>query len=301
MENTYISKEELKELISGIKPAFSDATQLVLPDTTDILKQLQVNGSISLKQLYQHSEHIIDIYLSAILKRVVVVKLCLMAREGKKLDLNFIWNLLYKSLITLSAEDIISSIGSQGFLSIPLYRLDMDKAKFEFLRLHIWDSSLDKYIDKQKTAHFSIHSHQFHANSWILAGEIINIRYKVETSLNETDFNHFEIKWNNSKNAVNQKTSVAMNTGEYVSVETTANEKYTSGDTYEIEAGEFHASTNSSQVSSTLFLFSTLKSRVDKSFVIGPSIIKESEVNRKVQIDSKEILDRLNSNLVDYE
>lgn len=57
-----------------------------------------------------------------------------------------------------------------------------EMSMFEFIRLHIWDKSLEDYIDQNASTNFSIHTHSFHAHSWIVTGKIINDRYTVTES-----------------------------------------------------------------------------------------------------------------------
>ena len=112
-----------------------------------------------------------------------------------------------------------------------------------------------------------------------------------------TDFSVFNIKWNNSKNEVNQKTSTAVNTGTHVHVQESQCEPYNQGDNYEIKAGDYHKSGVNVEASTTatIFLFSSQQSRVHNSYVIGPSNISESEINRKIVIDAKSVLGKVNS------
>lgn len=295
MNNIYVSKEELHEMINGVIASYSDRTQ------NNVLKKISFNElekqTHQLSEIYEIAYKVKDIYKSSVLKRLVAVRLILEAQKNDvAFDLKSVWKLIYGSLIELEEQDTVSSIGSQGFLAIPLYRLDKGDVSFEFLRLHIWDKSFDDYIDKEKVERFSIHSHQFHANSWILAGEIYNTRVDVEKANSPTEFSLFEIKWNNTKNEVNQRTSVAINTGEYYKVNKNNTESYRTGDIYQIPAGDYHIArvNDDFQITSTIFLFSTHKSRVKISNVLGPSNIELSEINRKTQITPKPLIQKIN-------
>jgi len=217
--------------------------------------------------------------------------------KNEKIDINKAWEILYESFQGLPESHLIASIGSQGFLSIPIYH-SMKSNNFNFIRLHIWDESLDKHLNLDTYKQLSIHSHQFHAQSWILTGEIYNKRFDVNKVENQlTDYNYFDIQWNNSENTVNRKTSIAVNTRNYVEVLEKEVEVYKSEDTYSINAGEFHESRAKKKncISSTLFIFSTHKGRVPTSHVLGPSNIEYSEINRKVQVNFSPLLDKLNS------
>ena len=129
----------------------------------------------------------------------------------KDLNIKFVWNLIAKSIRIIPIDYTISSIGSQGFLSIPLYKKDNSLDTFDFIRLHIWDDSLDKLIDVEKMENFSIHSHTFFAKSWIITGKIINDRYDFTTNSDDGEHSFFEVVYNNSLNQVNQHSSKAVN------------------------------------------------------------------------------------------
>lgn len=295
MDNPKISRSELEHLIQGVVASFSDITQ------KEVLKDILFNRYLerihSLKDLLETDLSLTNKYESSILNRVSAVKLVLEShKRGNALELKTVWPLIYSSLMDLDEHDVVSSIGSQGFLSIPLFRLDMGEHSFEFLRLHIWDRSFEQFIDKEKANNFTIHSHQFHANSWIFAGEVFNTEVLVEPSLKRTGYNLFNIHWNNTKNEANQRTSVAVNSLKSVDIRKKPKQIFRFGDSYELEAGEYHISgTNEAYpISATLFLFSSYKSRVKKSNVLGPSAIAESEINRKVVVNPKPSLIELN-------
>jgi hypothetical protein len=301
-----IKKELFKDLLSGIVPTFSGSFKAQLPEETEIVNiffnstsEIATVDELLKTQIEESSN------LEAIKYRIAAVWLILYdfhehPTSGDQIKTELIWPLIYKSLISLDGADILATIGSQGFLSIPLYHQDKKNNCFEFLRLHIWDKSFMDYIDWEKTNTFSIHSHQFNAQSRVLLGEIGNRRYKVDESALTTDHSFFRIEWNNLED-VNQKTSNAVNTGKFVSIELSEGETYKRGATYEIIAGEFHKSeVEIETTSATLFLFSSQKGKVEKSFVIGPATIETSTVNRKVVIDPKPILEKLNHQ-INYE
>lgn len=302
--NLDLIKSEFTELYNGVKSTFSVHSQDSLPSERSLLDLIfGERRKIKISKAYNRVEGIDDLYIKSIVNRIIAVSIILDASNNspnqppRKIDTTQIWSLIYNSLILFSANDIIATVGSQGFLSIPLYHQDKKEHSFDFLRLHIWDNSLERYIDKKRTELFSIHCHQFHAQSWILCGEIFNTRYTVKENLNESNHHYFEIKWKNQKNNVNRKTSIAVKTNIPVTLTAKKLEKYHTGDTYEITAGEFHRTrvNLNEAISSTVFLFSTKKGRVIKSYVIGPSHIEESEINRNVTIDAKYLLTKINS------
>lgn len=289
-----VSPSEYNELLTGIIESFSDEFKKDLISKYN--QEAHKSEGISLMQLELLAERKEDKLFSAIIKRMVAVKTILNAeRYNQNYDIDKVMKLVLDSLFQLNEGALISSIGSQGFLSIPLFRLDKDEVSFQFLRLHIWDSALTDFIDFEKVKDFSIHSHQFHATSWIVAGEVNNTRVDVRETEEETSFSLFRIDWNNSGNCVNQKTSVAVNTERFVATKINLMERYRKGEQYEIKAGEYHISSINTDypINATLFLFSTDKSRVPLSNVVGPSSVKLSEINRKVVIDPKPFLKKL--------
>lgn len=215
------------------------------------------------------------------------------ARDSReRLNLKDVWSKISQSIRILPVEATVSSIGSQGFLSIPLFKYDTDMEFFEFIRLHIWDSSLDKYVNTTTRDNFSVHSHLFHADSWILCGEIINDRFIVEESEKNEIHSFFEIKYNETLNEINQHTSTAERTNTFARLKQVSHEIYMQDGYYSIKAGEFHRSGSNDKygISATLFSFTTDKDFKGPSCVIGPSGIQSSEINRKDSIDPNELI-----------
>jgi len=212
-------------------------------------------------------------------------------------DLKHLWSLVYEAIIKTPSENLISTIGSQGFLSVPICRIEKLPDSFYFLRLHIWHNDFKKYFDEDKFENFAIHSHQFHANSLILAGEVFNTRVLVTESELEKNSSLFKIDWEKDPKNINQKTSVAINTERGITNVPQIKESYKQGDSYEITAGEYHLSRTNpdKEISATLFLFSSEKSYTGKSNVVGPSSVKKSTINRKHVIDCMPYIEQLNN------
>jgi hypothetical protein len=203
-----------------------------------------------------------------------------------------------KSIRLIPVEYTISSIGSQGFLSIPLFKKDISLTTFDFIRLHIWDDSLDIFMDLEKTKDFSIHSHTFFAKSWIITGKIINDRYEFVTNEDDGEHSFFEVVYNNSLNKVNQHTSKAVNKNVNTKLYLVSQEIHSPMGYYEIKPSKLHKSghVNSPKCSATFFSF-TGKDGLGESFVIGPKSIKESEINRKIMINPNTLLDKIDNQL----
>lgn len=262
---------------------------------------LLFNGSNtkSTKELIDFADQTSDNYLGSFIYRLVGVTEIIFCRENKKqLDTNDVWKLISKSIRILPSDFTISSIGSQGFLSIPLYKQDASLENFDFIRLHIWDDSLDEYMDSQKCLDFSIHSHTFFAKSWIITGKIKNDRYEYEIESDDATHSFFEVQYNKSLNEVNQHTSKAVNKNISARLFKTSEETHFTKGYYEIEPSKLHQSGhfNSPNPSATFFSF-TGKDGLGESFVIGPKDIVESEINRKMNISPIYLLDKIDEQL----
>jgi hypothetical protein len=304
MGSIILSKPKLEKIIGGILLCISNNTLSKGMLDNSISKLFGNKDKIDIEKLLQPDVDI-NKAVSAIFRRIYLVALVLEAYgksksdELVKIDIKLVWVIIYETILDLSInKEIIASIGSQGFLAIPLYRFE-EGSNLDILRLHIWDKSLSIYIDKEKTELFSIHCHQFDAQSWILYGEVYNARFDVIESLVKTDYNYFKIDWDKSNHdsTDNRKKSIAKNTAIPVIVRPQLREVYLPGDTYTISPGEFHQSrvNENKGISSTLFLFSSSKGSIEGSKVIGPSDIMESTINRKVDIDCLNLLNKLNS------
>lgn len=270
-------------------------------ESLNYIKTLVFNDVItkSIRELIDFADETSDSYISSFIYRIVGVKEIIFCRENKKqLDTNEVWKLITKSIRIIPSELTISSIGSQGFLSIPLYKQDASLENFDFIRLHIWDDSLDKYMDLKKCEDFSIHSHTFFTKSWIITGQVKNDRYEYETDSEDATHSFFEVQYNKSLNEVNQHTSKAVNKNINAKLFKTSEEIHYSKGYYEIEPSKLHQSghLNSPNSSATFFSF-TGKDGLGESFVIGPKNIIESEINRKMNISPIYLLDKIDAQL----
>jgi hypothetical protein len=294
-----MDKKRFEYLTVGVISAYPTFIKSKGINISNIAKTIfSSDKTVSNKKILEVAKYETNPLFKSTLLRIVISDIILNIYKEQDLgivDIDYVWNLIYESFKVLPEESLIASIGSQGFLSIPIYHSERGKDDFDFLRLHIWDKSLEKWIDTNKRDNFSIHSHQFHAQSWILNGGITNYSYSVQETPSVTDFNYFKIQWNNSENSVNRKTSKAINTGNYADVSLIKKDIFLPGDTYTVNAGEFHKSGASGQevLTSTLFLFSSNKGRVYTSNVVGPSRMEESEINRKVKINALPLLNGL--------
>jgi hypothetical protein len=256
-------------------------------------------GTIDSKRLVAYAESSSNIFHKSIAYRIAgVIKLQNARDTEAKLDIHATWKLIYESLKILPKDAIPASIGSQGFLSIPLYRYNYNMNNFEYLRLHIWDKSLAGFIDLEKQKQFNIHSHAFHAQSWIITGRVTNNRYKVSFNPIGNENSLFEIRYDKTITRTNRHTSLAANTEIPVDLEHFEKNTFEIGDTYEIPIDEFHSSlTNEAELTATFFSFAAKYGMAKKSFVVGPSNISESEINRKQTYNAESLLNKINEKL----
>jgi len=270
---------DFETILKSINRCYSKAVAEDLPAAENFINGELINSGNNLHK--------------SVALRISAISALQKARDTNvKLDFKDTWSKISESIKIIPVDATISSIGSQGFLSIPLFKYDMDMKDFEFIRLHIWDTSLDKYVNKETRDNFSVHNHLFHADSWILCGQIINDRYIVEAMETNEINSFFAIEYNGTLNEINQHTSTAKRTNIFAKSKQVSHEIYMQEGNYSIKAGEFHksGSNDKSGVSATLFSFTTDNNFQGPSSVIGPSNIQSSEINRKDSIDSRELI-----------
>ncbi|WP_282112676.1 SLATT domain-containing protein [Maribacter stanieri] len=291
---------DFKKLLDSVNSCYSESVNHSLPLISSFPDNLFNSKGLDENQLKIFEKTVNDLYLKSVCNRLLAITKIQNAREqNTELDIKEVWNLLYISILNLPDGSIISSVGSQGFLSIPLYRYRTDMKQFEFIRLHIWDDSLNQHISNENRKKFSIHSHSFHAQSWILAGSILNERYSVIKSSSQKENSLFEIKYNKTIRKVNQHTSNAVNTKIFVDVNKISKEQYFPSSSYEVDAGDYHKSGTLSEdgLSASIFSFTAKDGSVPKSFVVGPSDVKNSKINRKTEIDPTYLLNKLDEKI----
>lgn len=299
-QNYELTRTEFINLYNPLIKGYSESFKDIIDPETDISSSLFSNSStISLDQLFNFVKTNQNTFLNSFLYRLIGVREIIYSRENKiSFDTKVVWDLISNSIKIIPIEYTISSIGSQGFLSIPLYKYDDTLETFDFIRLHIWDSSLDKYMDLKKCEDFSIHTHTFFAESWVITGKIINNRFDFILDSDEAKHSFFKVIYNDSLNEVNQHTSMAVNKKIDVELFQTSEEIHFAKGHYEIYPGHLHKSghQNSPHSSATFFSF-TGKNGLDKSIVIGPKSIDKSEVNRKRNIDPVYLMDKIQKQL----
>lgn len=296
---------KFKDTLHSINRCFAKDVENNLPTLenfgADLIQEFDKGNLDILQQFSIKTE---NIYLKSISKRILAIKEIQKARNtDSELDIIKIWKWISESLRIIPTNATISSIGSQGFLSIPLFKYDKEMKDFDFIRLHIWDDSLNEYFDKKKSETFSVHTHSFLAQSWPLVGKIGNQRYRVNENNTKSNASLFTIEYNKTLNEINQHTSVAKNNGKNVKIEQVSNEIYFPYSTYKIKRGDYHKSLSLEKngLSATIFSFTAKNGVADNSFVVGPMDINESKINRKMQIDATYLIKKINNIIKDYE
>jgi hypothetical protein len=294
------NQSKFKLLLDSINCCYAKSVSNKLPSIVEFPASLFKNKYLDIDNLQILIQDNEDKFLKSVALRIIAICELRYARDsGKEINTKRMWSLLSESILILPSDATISSIGSQGFLSIPLFRYESEKGAFDFIRLHIWDNSLNKYINLETCENFSVHTHTFYARSWIVFGKIINERFNVQVSNEPTEHSLFTIEYNKTLNEINQHISCAKNSNSHVKVDRISRETYSKEQSYIIKAGEFHKSVSEGEngLSATLFSFCANKGMVEQSHVVGPSHIINSEINRKIQIDPTSLINTINEKI----
>ncbi|MCH7415295.1 hypothetical protein MM213_17475 [Belliella sp. R4-6] len=299
-QNKIITKTEFIDFYDPLLKGYSESFKNYIVSKDILLNLLfEQNEDVTIVDLQQAIDKQTDNYIQSFICRLLGTREIIFCRDNNlQLDTKSVWHLLSKSIRIIPTTFTISSIGSQGFLSIPLYKKDNTLETFDFLRLHIWDDSLNDYMDLKKVEDFSIHSHTFFAKSWVLTGKIINDRFEYIKNSPIAKHSFFKVVYNDSLNEVNQHNSKAVNNNIDAELIKVSEEVHYDLAVYEIKPSKLHKSghKNSPYCSATIFSF-TGKDGLGESFVIGPKQITESEVNRKMNISPVYLLDKIDSQL----
>lgn len=300
-QNDSIRLEEFTQLHKDVLKSY----EVGFEDVCSKLDRLQnlffenEKNEIEVKSLYEYTLENDNKFDNSLIRRLIGVREIIFSRQSNEiLDIKFVWNLIKDSINLIPSQYIISSIGSQGFLSIPLYKSDEELNNFDFIRLHIWDDSLDELMDLEKNENFSIHSHTFFARSWIITGKIINNRYDYTFDHVNSTHSLFKVHYNDSLNKMNKHTSIAKNENINVELKILSEELHFPQGYYEISSGKLHQSghKDSPNASATFFSF-TGKEGLSESIAIGPRHIQFSEVNRKIIIDPTMLIEKIHKQL----
>ncbi|KAF2213419.1 hypothetical protein CERZMDRAFT_111123 [Cercospora zeae-maydis SCOH1-5] len=188
-------------------------------------------------------------------------------QEASTNEIGFVWQMLYDAL-TATGEDTESfrlSRSAQGFIAIPLCSHVKNGRIEELFRLHVW------LPDGQRgTSGFSVHSHQPHAQSWILAGTSVDHSKEVASAYK-----------------THQSFSKVINTHRYMHPELVRSTTHTANMSYTIGPGEFHRTEVArDRLHATLFFFDSSRGFVDDAPVLGPAHQESSVQVREVEAHS---------------
>lgn len=299
------TKQAFPTLLDSICRCYAKDSQTRLPNSAAFPDSIyRPDQTIDFDKLDQFGTASDDIYIQSVAKRVMAIhQIDSFRNQQQDVSLKDTWKLVADSILILPSGDIISSIGSQGFLSIPLYKYDAVKSDFDFIRLHIWHDSLNDYVNANGSDQFSIHTHSFFAQSWIICGNVVNDTFKVTPVSTPTDWALFTVEYNKTLNEINQHASVAVNTGQAVDLHHQGHEEHRTGEQYSVAAGDYHRSVSLGQqgLSATFFSFTAKEGLVKQSYVVGPSAIEQSAINRKMQIDPTRLIQDIDAIVSTYE
>lgn len=190
-------------------------------------------------------------------------------------ELSEIWKTIYQAFINPVLQTCWSPARSaQGFLSVPIYSVAKEGQLDELLRLHVWLPD-----GKRGNPDFAIHSHQPYAQSWILAGEGTDQRFRAErvSELSEATHSEYHLFWNkDGKNlsksySARQHSSTILNSGTLIRVTDGGSSLHGRNATYNIPAATLHSSKVSSDtLHATLFYFDSKRGFVHDAPVLGP-------------------------------
>lgn len=237
------------------------------------------------------------------------------SRSRHASDIRMLWPLLFSTLNRESGLTIQATQSAQGFVVVPLYSVLLDGQIRELLRLHIWTpmtknqhrNGLNGDLTASALNRFAVHSHQPHARSWLLAGELRNTIYRV-SRIDRGDSKReghalFSVSWDGHRRYdVYHTSSRVTNTGQCVQVEPECSAHFESGESYVLPAGEFHDTTaifgdHAAPLAATLFFFDASKGWVEDAAVVGPSNIGYSDCPRSFETDVYALLDKLDQSI----
>ena len=192
-------------------------------------------------------------------------------KARKRINTQFAWRLAFDCLTFFKKDDSTAGIGSQGFLSIELYRFESERNR-KILRLHIWDESFAHNFQNNDFGKYKVHSHLFSAQSHVLAGSILNERYEVLNSDKPSDHSLYRIDWKSIKddNGFSKRKSELNVDISDVRLRKTSSETISMGQEYSVSINEYHSSKSITPLTATLFLFNSDEGLNDLSKVVGP-------------------------------
>ncbi len=281
-----INKEQYFKYFDGVVNCFApNITSKFMKNKHSIYKKYFNDCVIDYKQLdlIENVEH--KSLLQRMFLSVIYYEIC--NREISNEMAKEIWNILYYSTISLPKGYILGEIGSQQFVSIPIYKQNLKMQEFEYLKLHIWNNNLSKYTKFRDNSKFKIHSHSFQGYSYILLGQINNTFFDVLDCNEKSEHSLFKLMYENVGDVISKKYSYAVNLGKNVKLSIKEKRQLKTGENYQIEVGQFHSALNDSRfTAATIFSFSAKNGFSREANLIGLSSIEKTELNSKIEVEN---------------
>lgn len=269
----YLSKDQFKALgYNLLKHIVAKEFHLRIDIENLILRIYRDKSILEYDEILE--EYSINESPSAIsfIKLVVLSDYSLKAfRARKKINTQFAWRLIFECLTFFNKDNPVSTIGSQGFLSIELYRFESNKNR-KILRLHIWDESFSINSQSIDFGKYKIHSHLFNTQSHVLAGSVLNERFDVFNSSETTMNSLYRINWKSTtdeKGFLKRESELIVDTND-ITIKKLSSETIIMGQEYSVSINEYHSSKSITPITATLFLFNSDDGLNDLSKVVGP-------------------------------
>lgn len=207
---------------------------------------------------------------------------------GDPSDARPLWSLIRAALGDPAAARRATA-SSQGFFSIPLFSVVRHGRIEELLRLHVWPG-----VGEPVPQPFSVHSHQPHATSWVLAGGLRNRVHRVREWPPGATESHrlYSVSWDGRRSySLGHRQSSLRDTGVPVAVTPDHEALFRAGHSYVVPAGEFHESEQlADQLTATLFYFDATIGWLENAGVVGPVSAQRPAATAKQPVDAAPLL-----------
>ncbi len=229
-------------------------------------------------------------------------------------DLRPLWPLLRSTIEEPTGVPARFIRSSQGFYAMPLMAT-MERGRLkEMLRLHVWpwhqrerdgddQGQVALPVHVRRSNPFSVHSHQAHATSWLLAGQLENKTYSVaqtpHSSPEREAVNLFRLSADDRRSySFSDQRSPVRNTGRAAAATPECAAIFSAGQSYTVAAGEFHETTIDREAPAppvSLFFFDATRGWDEDAAVIGPATLNADSHPRLTRATPEEIIGRLDA------
>jgi hypothetical protein len=270
---TYLSKGQFKSIGDNILKHIITKDHHTRIDFDNLLIRIYSDKNVlDYGQILEKKSLNESLSAQSFIKLVVLSDYSLKAfKSRERINTQFIWRLIFDCLLFFNQNKPTAGVGSQGFLSIELYRYESERNR-KILRLHIWDDSFGNYFHGNDFEKYKVHSHLFHAQSHVLVGNIVNERYEIVGSKEPSENSLYKIVWNSYNDEMGlQKRKSELNVElNDVKLKKLSSETITMGQEYSVSINEYHSSQSIGSTTATLFLFNSDEGLNDFSKVVGP-------------------------------